>query len=275
MPRCRQAARLCHSQTFPAGTTSVSYPGIPAGTYYVRVTAANPCGGVATSPDAVVVVTPPVEGARTPNPPAPTPPNYLPLPNRSAVVDEMARLYPGELRNSCGNNTWLFRLVQRLRQEDTRWGLNWKRSRVGDMSQDAVTYNYGPQADEGTRYVHVVDVIGGHCGGNPVRGVDRPDHAVVHRRHLDPAALHRRRLPAVGSGTLRARRLSTVRPPAGEAYFLPGISLCCGKLRLAWQGVSQPAPPPFRPCVVMVAPFALADWGAWTRRTKDEAMFDP
>ena len=79
----------------------------------------------------------------------------------------MARLYPGELRDSCGNNTWLFRLVQRLRQEDTRWGLNWKRSRVGDMSQDAITYNYGPEADEGTRFVHVVDVIGGHCGGNP------------------------------------------------------------------------------------------------------------
>jgi hypothetical protein len=79
----------------------------------------------------------------------------------------MARLYPGELRASCGNNTWLFRLVHRLRQEDTRWGLNWKRSRAGDMSQDAITYNYGPDADEGTRFVHVVDVIGGHCGSNP------------------------------------------------------------------------------------------------------------
>jgi hypothetical protein len=55
----------------------------------------------------------------------------------------------------------------RLRQEDTRWGLNWKRSRVGDMSQDAITYNYGPEGDEGTRFVHVVDVISGHCGGNP------------------------------------------------------------------------------------------------------------
>ena len=94
-------------------------------------------------------------------------PTTFRLPNRAAVVDEMARLYPGELRASCGNNTWLFRLVQRLRQEDTRWGLNWKRSRVGDMSQDAITYNYGPEADEGTRFVHVVDVIGGHCGGNP------------------------------------------------------------------------------------------------------------
>jgi hypothetical protein len=156
-----------------AGTTSVSYPGVPAGTYYVRVTATNPCGATATSADAAVVVgagtppPPPPGGNRTPNPPSPTPPNYLRLPNREAVVMEMARLYPGELRNSCGNNAWLFRLVNRLRQEDTRWGLNWKRSRVGDMSQDAITYNYGPEADEGTRFVHVVDVIGGHCGSNP------------------------------------------------------------------------------------------------------------
>lgn len=160
-----------HAQNFPASSTSVAYPGIPAGTYHVRVTAVSPCGGSTPSALATVVVTPPVEGARTPNPPSPSPPNYIPLPNRSAVVQEMARLYPNDLRNSCvehgGNNIWLFRLVQRLRQEDTRWGLNWKRANVGDMSQDVVTYNFGSQADEGTRQVHVVDVIGGHCGGNP------------------------------------------------------------------------------------------------------------
>jgi hypothetical protein len=155
------------SQNVAAPTTAVSYPGVAAGVYYVRVVAVNPCGAAASSADATVVVNPPVEGARTPNPPAPSPPNYIPLPNRSAVVAEMARLYPNDLRNSCGNNTWLFRLVQRLRQEDTRWGLNWKRANVGDMSQDVVTYNFGSQADEGTRQVHVVDVIGGHCGGNP------------------------------------------------------------------------------------------------------------
>lgn len=160
-----------YSQAFGAGQTSVSYPGVPAGTYYLRVAVANSCGGQAASTDAVVTVTPPAGGSRTPNPPSPTPPNYLPLPDRSAVAAEMGRLYPNELRNSCvetgGNNTWLFRLVQRLRQEDTRWGLNWKRARVGDMSQDVVTYNYGPEGDEGTLYVHVVDVIVGHCGGNP------------------------------------------------------------------------------------------------------------
>jgi hypothetical protein len=161
-----------HSQAFPASQTAVSYPGVPSGTFYARVTATNACGAQATSAEATIVVTGSGgSGNRTPNPPAPTPPNYLPLPNRAAVVDEMAKLYPNELRNSCretgGNNTWLYRLVERLRREDTRWGLNWKRARVGDMSQDVVAYNYGPENDEGTLYVHVVDVIGGHCGGNP------------------------------------------------------------------------------------------------------------
>lgn len=161
-----------HTQTFPASQTAVSYPGVPAGTFYARVTAANACGAQATSADTTIVVTGSGgSGNRTPNPPAPTPPNYLPLPRRAAVVDEIARLYPNELRNSCrdtgGNNTWLFRLVERLRREDTRWGVNWKRARVGDMSQDAITYNYGSENDEGTLFVHVVDVIGGHCGGNP------------------------------------------------------------------------------------------------------------
>ena len=35
------------------------------------------------------------------------------------------------------------------------------------------------EADEGTLLVHVVDVIGGHCGGNPSGRVDRSDGAVV------------------------------------------------------------------------------------------------
>ncbi|MGD9903853.1 MAG: hypothetical protein AB7U83_10310 [Vicinamibacterales bacterium] len=160
-----------HAQNLPASSTSVAYPGIPAGTYYVGVTAVNPCGGSAASALVPVVVTPPPEGSRTPNPPSPSPPNYLPLPNRWAVVQQMAQLYPNDLRNSCvehgGNNIWLYRLVQRLRQEDTRWGLNWKRARVGDMSQDVIAYNFGQEGDEGTLNVHVVDVIGNHCGSNP------------------------------------------------------------------------------------------------------------
>ena len=157
------------SQPVGPQTTAVSNPSAPAGTYYVKVTALSACGLSTTSAESIVVIVPPPPGTnRTPNPPAG---QRLPLPNKAAVVDDVARLYPGDLRNSCrdsgGNNEWLFRLVQRLRQEDTRWGLNWKRGRVGDPSQDVVAYNWGSQTDENTREIYVIDVIGGHCGANP------------------------------------------------------------------------------------------------------------
>ncbi len=157
------------SQPVGPQTTAVSNPSAPAGTYYVKVTVLNACGLSATSAEETVVITPPPAGTnRTPNPPAG---QQLPLPNRLSVVEEVARQFPADLRNSCttsgGNNIWLFRLVQRLRQEDTRWGLNWKRGRIGDMSQDIVTYNWGSEADEGTRQMYVLDVIVGHCGTSP------------------------------------------------------------------------------------------------------------
>ena len=37
----------------------------------------------------------------------------------------------------------------------------------GDLSQDVVTYNFGSAPDENTTDVYIIDVIGGHCGGNP------------------------------------------------------------------------------------------------------------
>jgi hypothetical protein len=36
------------------------------------------------------------------------------------------------------------------------------------MSQDVVTYNYSADPDEGTTNVYILDVIGGHCGNNPL-----------------------------------------------------------------------------------------------------------
>lgn len=158
------------AQNLSAATTAISNPSVAPGTYYLKVAAANACGLQTTSAEQTVTVTapPPGTGSRTPNPPAG---QQLPLPNREAVAQEVARAYPADLRNSCttagGNNTWLYRLVQRLRMEDTRWGLNWKRGRIGDMSQDIVTYNWGSEADEGTRQIYVLDVIVGHCGSNP------------------------------------------------------------------------------------------------------------
>jgi hypothetical protein len=108
---------------------------------------------------------PPPTGNRTPDPP---PGTILPLPAYGpSVVQSIAAQFPGALRNSCGNHEFLLRLVFALRQIDTRWGFNWKRGRIGDLSEDVVNYNFGPGPDENSTNVYIVDVIGGHCGGNP------------------------------------------------------------------------------------------------------------
>ena len=161
--------------------TSLSLAGVPTGAYYWRVrgVANGVPGGVFGTATLAVNLPAPPPGNRTPNPAAG---RRLPLPSyAAAVVNQVAAAYPGDVRNSCrelgGNNLFLFRLVRELRKLDTRWGLNWKRGGVGDLSQDAVTYNYGTLPDEwpagtisrtlGTTQVYIIDVIGGHCGGNP------------------------------------------------------------------------------------------------------------
>jgi len=116
--------------------------------------------------------------AGAPPPDAPPPPPDAttarpPLPDGSGVVRAVAAERPDLLRNSCvdmgGNNDFLFEVVRRLRRMDSRWGLNWKRGRVGDMSQDVVDYYYGPAGApmEGSPDTYVVDMIGGHCGPTP------------------------------------------------------------------------------------------------------------
>lgn len=155
---------LVASQTYAMTQTEATFTSVPAGTYFVRITALASCGAQSPAGETTIVVAGLPPGYRTPNPP---PGGVLPLPDRSGLVSAMGSQYRGDLLNSCGNNTWLFRVVSELRRTDTRWGLNWKRARPGDMSQDAVTYNWGAEPDEGTLNVYVIDVIGSHCGANP------------------------------------------------------------------------------------------------------------
>jgi hypothetical protein len=155
-------------QDVPASVNRVSRFGIPFGNYEFRVVANLSCGQSPTATTNFVVdASSGKMQPRAADPAGPTPPNYLRLPNRLAVVQELAARYPNEMRGSCGDHRFLYRLLARLRQEDKRWGLNWKRAQVGSLSEDVLTYNFGSEADEGTRQVHVVDFIGGHCGPNP------------------------------------------------------------------------------------------------------------
>jgi hypothetical protein len=90
-----------------------------------------------------------------------------PGPDGSAVVNAVAAEHPDWLTGSCveqgGNNEFLFEVVRRLRMQDDRWGLNWKRGVIGDMSQDVVDYHYGEGISEESTEVYIIDVIGGHC----------------------------------------------------------------------------------------------------------------
>jgi hypothetical protein len=178
----------------PSGITSIAVGNVPYGTtYYWRAYATD---GVTTSGFSNVV------SFRTPNPPAgggggggggtgggggggggggtgtgqrtpnPGPGQRLPLPGYGAgVVSDVAGQHPAALRNSCQDQggTWEFmdRVVDRLRTFDSRWGYNGKRGNTSDPSHDIVDYNYGSQPDEGTTEVYIVDVMVGHCGGNP------------------------------------------------------------------------------------------------------------
>ncbi|MEQ1878702.1 MAG: hypothetical protein ABL958_18815 [Bdellovibrionia bacterium] len=77
--------------------------------------------------------------------------------------------YSGLINQACpakrgsGNNDFLYRVVQRLRQDPTdgfRWGLNGKRGAAGDMSEDVVDYYWGPgNAPEGKLETYLFDVI--------------------------------------------------------------------------------------------------------------------
>ncbi len=108
-------------------------------------------------------------------PPPPTdggvPPPVREAPDMRYVLDELAAERPDLLAASCvdrgGNNEFLFEAVRRMRAVDARWGLNWKRGNVGDLSQDVVDYHVGSDEPEGSTEVIILDVIGGHCGDSP------------------------------------------------------------------------------------------------------------
>jgi hypothetical protein len=158
------------SLPFGPGATGYAVTGAPLGVFYGTLHTAFSCGSQTPGPETILTI----DGAPPPGPRSPNPGPGQRLPFRSqdgAIVAQLARERPDLLRSSCheqgGNNRFMFEAVRRLRAVDNRYGLNWKRGLVGDLSQDIVNYNYGSDSDEGTRNVYIIDIIGGHCGGNP------------------------------------------------------------------------------------------------------------
>lgn len=164
------------SQPLPPTMTSLNHAGLPTGTYYVTLLANMGCGVASSGERPVAIVNDPSVRPRGPVIPNPCPnartachPSQYPnLALAEQIVHAVGRQYPGDLRNSCvehgGNNLFLFRVVQALRQVDTRWGLMWKRRVIGDMSQDVIGYQFSAAPDEGSDQMYAWDIIAGHCG---------------------------------------------------------------------------------------------------------------
>ena len=97
-----------------------------------------------------------------------------PRPNHSNIVRQVAAAFPAAFFGSCQEHggSWEFmdRTVDALRAFDGRWAYNCKRGNCNDPSLDVVSYYYGPPIDNlnNDPRVYIFDIVGGHCGPNPV-----------------------------------------------------------------------------------------------------------
>ena len=109
-------------------------------------------------------------GPRTPDP---APGVRLPLPDMFGTLQRFS-----DASNSCPrglkyvNNPWQDSVIDAFRQVDTRWGYNGKPTRTAADNNgvpvvaagDEAAYHYGAGPDQGSFDVHLVDMLGGHCG---------------------------------------------------------------------------------------------------------------
>ena len=119
------------------------------------------------------VTSPSGGGPRTPDP---APGVRLPLPDMQGVLARFANA-----ADSCPrgikyvNNPWQDRVIDAFRQVDTRWGYNGKPTRSAADNNgvpvvaagDEAAYHYSGGPDQGSPDVHLVDLLGGHCGPTP------------------------------------------------------------------------------------------------------------
>jgi hypothetical protein len=130
-----------------------------------------------TTAGASGVVVPPTGPTSTgPRPPDPAPGVRLPLPDMFGVLARFS-----DASDSCPrglkyvNNPWQDRVIDAFRQVDSRWGYNGKPTRSAAdnggvpvvAAGDEAAYHYSGGADHGSPEVHLVDLLGGHCGPSP------------------------------------------------------------------------------------------------------------
>jgi len=107
----------------------------------------------------------------------PAPGVRLPLPDITSILARFTNA-----SDSCPrglkyvNNPWQDRVIDAFRQTDTRWGYNGKPTRTAADNSgvpvvaagDEAAYHYSGGPDQGSPDVHLIDMLGGHCGTSPV-----------------------------------------------------------------------------------------------------------
>lgn len=184
----------------PLGTPNLTV-GVPGGTWYVRIAAANACGQSAPSAE-YTLTSPSNSPARTPDP---APGARLPQPNAAALVAqfgaEATALGYLQTSQSCPQrpgtnpfdelearkttlNPFINYIVDKLRLYDTRFGYNAKPTRAWTpaiIAGDEIAYHYGSDPQEGSPNAYAVDVLFGHCTG----AIGSPREAVGYRTFYD------------------------------------------------------------------------------------------
>ena len=111
-----------------------------------------------------------------PRPADPPPGVRLPLPDFFSLVGPLG----GDFSNSQScprglkyvTNPWQDRVIDGFRQRDSRWGYNGKPTKSAADNEgvpvtaagDEAAYHYGGGPDQGSPEVHLVDMLGSHCG---------------------------------------------------------------------------------------------------------------
>jgi len=135
-----------------------------------NVMAFTTAGATATT---VPSPTPTTSGPRPADPPAGV---RLPLPDMQSVLARFSNA-----SDSCPrglkyvNNPWQDRVIDAFRAIDSRWGYNAKPTRTAAdnggvaviAAGDEAAYHYSAGPDQGSTEVHLVDMLGGHCGTAP------------------------------------------------------------------------------------------------------------
>ena len=146
----------------------------PAGAFSARVIATSACGNSPASNELPLAF--PSNTVRVADP---DPGTVLGMPDVQQLVVRIHNENPGLLAQSCPdpnvrywNNPWLDRIVDRLRQYDTRFGYNAKPTRTPAdnggqpviAAGDEIAFFAGAGVAQGSPNVYAFDILFSHCG---------------------------------------------------------------------------------------------------------------